>query len=125
MNPLRPSVETLESALVASSMVVALMAGIYAGFGFNAPTDLDRKAELWFAFAIWIASLVGALAGGNLAIGFVMGALVLLALWSILHFPHIRTLETPLPRQVPMFILVICVITAALLGLVVFLVSID
>lgn len=117
--------ETLDGALVASSMVVALMAGTYAGFGLNAPTDLDRRAELWFAFAIWAASLVGALAGGNLAIGFIMGALVLLSLWSVLHFPQIGTLETPLPRRVPLFILVICIVTAALLGLAVFLVAID
>ncbi len=119
------SVETLDGALVASSMVVALMAGTYAGFGLNAPTDLDRRAELWFALAMWAAAMVGALAGGDLAIGFVLGALVLLALWSVLHFPQIGTLETPLPRRVPLFILVICIVTAALLGLSVFLVAID
>lgn len=117
--------ETLDSALVASSMVIALMAGIYAGFGLHAPTELDRRAELWFAVAIWAVSMVGALAGGDLAIGFVMGGLVLLSLWSVLHFPQIKTLETPLPRRVPMFILVICIVTAGLLGLVVFLEAID
>ena len=117
--------ETLDYALVASSMVVALIAGIYAGFGLNAPSTLDRRAELWFSFAIWIAALVGSVAGGNLAIGFVIGALVLMCLWSVLHFPQIQTLETPLPRRVPMFVLVICVVTVCLLGLTVFLVAID
>jgi hypothetical protein len=118
-------VEILDVALVASSMVIALLAGIYAGFGLNASTDLDRRAELWFAIAVWAASVVGALAGGNLAIGFVTGSLVLLSLWSVLHFPQIRTLETPLPRTVPLYILVACIVTAVLLGLVVFTLAAD
>ena len=56
-------------------------------------------------------------------IGLVMGGLVLLMLWSILHFPQIKTLETPMPRLAPMFILGICLVTIILLGLTIFLVE--
>ena len=104
-------------------MVIAIMAGLYAGLGLNAPQHLDRRAEMWFAVALWAAALAGALVGGNLAIGLVMGGLVLLILWSILHFPMIRTLETPMPRLAPMFILGICLVTIILLGLTIFLVE--
>lgn len=117
----------LDAAIVTSSMVIAIMAGMYAGFGINAPQVLDRRAEMWFAVAMWVAALAGALAGGlmdgNLAIGLVMGGLVILILWSILHFPQIKTLETPMPRLAPMFTFSICLLTIVLLGLTIFLVG--
>ncbi len=113
----------LDAAIVTSSMVIAIMAGLYAGSGLNAPNDLDRRAEMWFAVAMWAAALAGALVGGNLAIGLVLGGLVLLILWSILHFPQIKTLETPMPRLAPMFTFGICLVTIVLLGLTIFLVE--
>ncbi len=116
----------LDAAIVTSSLVIAIMAGLYAGSGLNAPQALDRRAEMWFAVAMWVIALAGALAGdlqdGNLAIGLVMGGLVLLMLWSILHFPQIKTLETPMPRLAPMFTFGICLVTIVLLGLTIFLV---
>ena len=82
---------------------------------------------MWFAVAMWVVALAGALAGdlkdGNLAIGLVMGGLVLLILWSILHFPQIKTLETPMTRLVPMFTFGICLVTIVLLGLTIVLVE--
>lgn len=108
-------------------MVIAIMAGLYAGLGLNASQDLDRRAEIWFAVAMWTVALAGALTGdlkeGNLAIGLVMGGLVLLLLWSILHFPQIKTLETPMPRLAPMFTFGICLVTIVLLGLTIVLVD--
>ena len=113
----------LDAAIVTSSMVITIMAGLYAGLGLNAPKDLDRRAEMWFAVAMWAAALTGALVGGDLAIGLVTGGLVLLILWSILHFPRIKTLETPMPRLVPMFTFGICLVTVVLLGLTAFLIE--
>jgi hypothetical protein len=120
-------VSALDIAIVTSSMVIAMMAGLYAGLGLNASQDLDRRAEIWFAVAMWTVALAGALTGdlkeGNLAIGLVMGGLVLLLLWSILHFPQIKTLETPMPRLAPMFTFGICLVTIVLLGLTIVLVD--
>jgi hypothetical protein len=97
-------------------MVVALLAGVYAGLGLNAPSALDRRAELWFAVVVWVDVISGAYVGGNLGTGMVLGGLVILILWSVLHFPNILTIETPMPRQGPLFILVVCMVTAILLG---------
>ena len=106
----------LDAALTASSMVVVVIAGIYAGAGLNAPSQLDRRAELWFALAIWVGALIGALLDGNGAIGVVLGALVVSTLWSFLHFPKVMTLETPMPREGPLAAFAICLVTLVLLG---------
>lgn len=106
----------LDAALTASSMVVAIIAGVYAGAGLNAPSQLDRRAELWFALALWVAALTGVLLEGNGAIGVVIGALVVSTLWSSLHFPRVMTLETPMPREAPLTAFTICLVTIVLLG---------
>ena len=104
-------------AIVASAMVVGRAAGVYAGRGFNSSTPRDRNAELWFALIMWAVAIVGSLLGGDLGLGMVLGALVLLVLWSFLHFPNVRTIETPMPRQVPLLLLSICLVVAVLLGI--------
>ena len=97
-------------------MVVGAFAGLYAGLGLNAGTALDRRAEAWFGIAIWAEAIAAALFMGNLGTGLVLSALVITMLWSFLHFPGVKTLETPVPRLVPLVVLVICLVTAILLG---------
>jgi hypothetical protein len=97
-------------------MVVALVSGLYAGLGIHAEASLDRKAELWFAAIMWAVALSGAYLGGNLGVGMVNGTQVLLIAWSILHFPNIRTLETPMPRLFPAYTLVVMLVSVFLLA---------
>jgi hypothetical protein len=47
----------------------------------------------------------------------VNGTQVLLIAWSILHFPNVRTLETPMPRLFPVYTLVICLVSVVLLAI--------
>ena len=107
----------LDTAVLVSAMVVALISGLYAGLGIQAKTELDRRAELWFAAFMWVVALSGAYLGGNLGIGMVNGAQVLLIAWSILHFPNLKTLETPMPRLFPVYTLVICLVSVVLLAI--------
>ena len=104
-------------AIVAAAMVVGLTSGFYLGLGVNARTALDRNAELWFALVMWAVAITGALLGGNLGLGMVLGALVLIVLWSFLHFPHVKTLETPMPHRAPLLLLTVCLVTVILLGI--------
>ncbi len=106
----------LEPALYASAMVSALLAGLYAGLGLNASAALDRNAEVWFGGVIWLDVIAGAYLKGNLGTGMVLGGLVIVLLWSVLHFPNIQTLETPMPRRAPLFTMVVSLVTAILLG---------
>lgn len=107
----------MEGPTVAAAMIAGLFSGLYAGLGLSAKTPLDRRAELWFCVCIWSASLAGALLGGRLGLALVLGSLVMVVLWSVLHFPNIRTLETPLPRMLPFYTLAGCLVTAILLGI--------
>ena len=100
----------MEPATVAGAMVAGALAGMFASFGLSAAQLLDRRAELYFSTAVWVDCLVGALVGGALGKGMVLGALIMLAFWSVLHFPGIQTLETAMPRRFPLF----AVATAAL-----------
>jgi hypothetical protein len=109
-------VELLEGALYLSAMVVALVAGIYAGLGLKAPQPLDRKAELYYAGVLWLVVLSGAWVGGNLGTGMVLAGLVISILWSLLHFPQIQTLETHVPRMAPLALMVTLVLTTGMLG---------
>lgn len=93
----------MEPATVAGAMVAGALAGLFAAFGVATPQLLDRRAELYFSVAVWADCLAGALVGGALGKGMVLGALVMMAFWSVLHFPRIRTLETAMPRRFPMF----------------------
>jgi len=102
--------------MLASAMVVALVSGLYAGLGLRAEDQLDRRAEMLFAASMWAGALLGAGLGGNLGLGMVNGTQVLLVAWCILHFPQLRTLETPVPRLLPAWTLVICLLSIALLG---------
>ncbi len=106
----------LDTALLASAMVVALVSGLYAGLGLRAEDRLDRGAELVFAASMWALALAGAHAGGNWGLGLVNGTQVLLVAWSVLHLPQLRTLETPVPRLFPASALVVCVVSIVLLG---------
>lgn len=106
----------LDAALLASATVVALVSGLYAGLGLRAEDRLDRRAELVFAIFMWALALAGANAGGNWGLGMVNGTQVLLVAWSILHFPQVRTLETPVPRLFPASALVVSVVSIVLLG---------
>jgi hypothetical protein len=117
----------LDTTVMVSAMVVALVSGLYAGMGLQAKTQLDRRAELWFASFMWAAALTGLFLGGLvgkdlfyssqvLGIGMVNGAQVLLMGWSVLHFPNVRTLETPMPRLFPMFALLACLVSVILLA---------
>jgi hypothetical protein len=84
-------------------MVAGALAGLFAAFGLTTGSVLDRRAELYLSVIIWVGCLVGALLGGLLGRGFVLGALVVMACWSVLHFPRVRTLETDVPRTFPLF----------------------
>lgn len=106
----------LDTAILASAMVVGVVAGLYAGMGINAPTKLDRDSELWFGAAMWVVAIVGAFSGGNLGVGMALGGLVLLMAWSVLHFPQLKTLETPMPRRTPLWTFSVCLVMSALLG---------
>jgi hypothetical protein len=129
-------VSLLEAAVLVSAMVVALVSGLYAGLGLRSETELDRRAELWFAAFMWSAALAGILLGSELGvgtsdwhqmlgIGMINGAQVLLIVWCILHFPQVRTLETPVPRLFPLFALVLSLISVVLLAIAVALVGIS
>ena len=109
-------VSILDAAILASALVVGVMGGLYAGMGLNAPAQLDRSSELWFGGAMWVVAAVGAFSGGNLGVGMELGGLVLLMAWSVLHFPQLKTLETPMPRRTPLWTFSICLVTAILLG---------
>jgi hypothetical protein len=104
-------------AIFASAMVVGLTAGVYAGLGIHATNALDRSAELWFAVTMWTVAVVGSLLGGDLGLGMVLGGLVLLVLWSFLHFPKVKTIETPVPHRTPLLLLMFCLVTLVLLGI--------
>lgn len=117
----------LDVVVLVSAMVVALLAGLYAGLGLRTEPVIDRRAELWFAAFMWAGALAGAylvLGTGDdapdwtatLGVGMVNGTQVLLVVWSLLHLPNLRTLETPAPRLFPAFALVLCVVTIVLLG---------
>lgn len=117
----------LDVVVLVSAMVVALLAGLYAGLGLRTGSSIDRRAELWFAVFMWAGALAGAylvLGTGNdapdwtstLGIGMVNGTQVLLVVWSLLHLPNLRTLETPVPRLLPASTLVLCLVTIAFLG---------
>jgi len=93
----------VEPATVAGAMVAAALAGLFASFGLTTAQALDRRAELYLSAVIWVDCLAGALVGGALGMGLVLGALIILAIWSVLHFPGIQTLETSMPRRFPMF----------------------
>jgi hypothetical protein len=110
-------VSLLDTSILASAMVAGALAGLYVGLGLNAETALDRVWELGFGVAIWVEAIAGALFMGRLGTGLALGALVLLILWSFLHFPGIKTLETPMPRLAPLVIMVISIVTTILLGL--------
>jgi len=118
-------VSLVDAALLVSAMVVALVSGLYAGLGLRTEDRLDRRAELVFAAFMWTVALTGAYLGGNLGIGMVNGTQVLLVAWSILHFPQLRTLETPMPRLFPAQTLVIVVVSIALLAVAVVVAGID
>lgn len=107
----------LDAAILVSAMVAALVSGLYAGFGLRADTDLDKKAELTFAAFMWVAALLGVSFGGPLGLGMVNGTQVLLICWSIMHFPQMRTLETPMPRLFPLYTLVISIVCVALMAI--------
>jgi hypothetical protein len=113
----RPNVSVLDTAVLVSAMVVALLSGLYAGLGIRAEAELDRRAEMWFAVFMWATALSGLYLGGKLGIGMVNGTQVLLIAWSVLHFPNIRTLETPMPRLFPASTLVISVVSVVILAL--------
>jgi hypothetical protein len=98
-------------------MVVALVSGLYAGLGLRAEVELDRRAELWFAAFMWAAALTGLYLGGALGVGMVNATQVLLIIWSVLHFPNVRTLETPMPRWFPLFALVACLVSVIILAI--------
>lgn len=117
----------LEVVVLVSAMVVALLAGLYAGLGLRTEPGIDRRAELWFASFMWAGALAGAylvIGTGDdvadwvptLGVGVVNGTQVLMVAWSILHLPNLRTLETPTPRLLPAATLVMCLVTIALLG---------
>ena len=110
----------LDVALLVCAMMVALISGLYAGLGIRAETALDRKAELWFAAFMWVTALSGLILGGPWGFGMVNGTQVLLISWAILHFPSVRTLETPMPRLFPAATLVICVVSIIILAVAVF-----
>ena len=111
------SVSPLDAAILASAMVIGVIGGLYAGLGLNATTALDRNAELWFGGAMWVVAVTGAFVGGNLGVGMTLGGLVLLMAWSVLHFPQIKTLETTMPRRVPLWTFSICLVMTLLLGI--------
>jgi hypothetical protein len=109
-------VSALDIALFASAMVVGLFSGIYAGLGLNTETPLDRKAEVWFAAVMWVVAFGGYQLGGNVGTGMVLGTLVMVILWSVLHFPAVKTLEAPMPHLTPLIILIGCAVMLILLG---------
>jgi hypothetical protein len=98
-------------------MVVGILSGTYMGLGINATTALDRNSEFWFGIIMWILAFAGVLVGGLVGSGMLLGTLVLVALWSFLHFPQIKTLETPMPRLLPLYIMSAAVAVAVLFGL--------
>ena len=116
----------LDTAVLASAMVVALLAGLYAGMGLQTSSAIDRRAELWFAGFVWGAALFGAHLviqdGGSgdwtymLGLGMVNGTQVLMVGWSLLHFPNWKALQTPVPRLMPMATLVIGLLSITVLA---------
>ena len=105
----------LEVAIVPAAMVSGLLTGVYAGLGLNAEERLDRNAELWFSGCVWAVAIAGAVLGGRLGFGMVLGGLLLIAMWSFLHFPSVRTLRTDVPRTAPLYTMTVSVLTATLL----------
>lgn len=106
----------LDAAVLVGAMVVALLSGLYASMGLRAESDIDKRAELFFAGTMWAIALAGAFLGGRWGVGMVNGAQVLLVGWSILHFPNWRALETPVPRLFPLATLVFGLVSIAVLG---------
>jgi hypothetical protein len=119
-------VSVLNIAVLASAMVVALLAGLYAGMGLQTSSTIDRRAELWFGGFMWTAAFAGAYLvvrdagsgdwGHMLGIGLVNGAQVLMVAWSLLHFPNWKALQTPVPRLMPMATLVMGLLGIAVLA---------
>ncbi len=107
----------LDAAVLIGAMVVALLAGLYAGMGLRAVSKIDRRAELWFASVMWAVALTGAYLGGRWGVGMVNGTQVLLVGWSLLHFPQWRTLETPVPRMFPLVTMALALLSVAVLGI--------
>jgi hypothetical protein len=119
-------VSVLDTAVLASAMVVALLAGLYAGMGLQTSSTIDRRAELWFAGFMWSAALAGAYLvvqddGSRewtymLGIGMVNGAQVLMVAWSLLHLPNWKALQTPVPRLMPATTLVMGLLVIGVLA---------
>jgi hypothetical protein len=119
-------VSVLDTAVLASAMVVALLAGLYAGMGLQTSSTIDRRVELWFGGFMWAAALAGAFLvvlddGAHdwtylLGIGMVNGAQVLMVAWSLLHFPNWKALKTPVPRLMPAVTLVIGLLSIVVLA---------
>jgi hypothetical protein len=109
-------VSALDTAVLVGAMVVALLSGLYAGMGLRAGSEIDRRAELFFAGTMWVVALAGAFLGGRWGVGMVNGAQVLLVGWSLLHFPNWRALETPVPRLFPLVTLVLGLVSIFILG---------
>ncbi len=115
---------------VAGSMVAALLSGMYMGLGLRTAEALDRRAELWFGTVMWVLALAGGLlastrwsatisgnvTGGQIALGLVLGALVLLLLWSVLHLPRVKILETDMPPELPLILLLVALVAAIAVG---------
>lgn len=106
----------LDAAVLVGAMVVALLAGLYAGLGTRADSPLDKRVELWFAGAIWASALAGAYLGGRWGVGTVNGTQVLMVGWSLLHFPNWKALQTPVPRLFPMVTLAVALLSIVVLG---------
>jgi len=97
----------MDAITVAGAMVAALLAGLYAGLGLRTAQALDRRAEAVLAAFVWPVCLAGTIGGGVAGGALVTGALVVVAFWSVFHFPNVRTLETEMPRRFPLFTLAV------------------
>lgn len=107
----------MEAVTLVGAMVAGGLAGLFAGLGARATQPLDRHAEMWFAIAVWSVCTVGAVIDGLVGRAMVVGALGTVALWSVMHFPNVQTLETEAPRRLPLATLSASVATAAVMVL--------
>ena len=104
---------------------------VEVGLGLRTKEALDLRAELWFCSVIWVLALVGALlastmwsatltgnvTGGQVALGLVLGTLVLNIVWSAVHHPRIKILETEMHPGLPTVLLVIALIAAIVVAI--------
>ena len=66
---------------------------------------------------MWSATLTGNVTGGQVALGLVLGTLVLNIVWSAVHHPRIKILETEMHPGLPTVLLVIALIAAIVVAI--------